>query len=120
MIYLKWDSSTFLGLEKVEGMQAMYTEVDDNGVVRREVGLDRAGRVVHRFPSAGRLGERGLFDLVPVTAGKANMNEREFSAIWALPGPEPWVPPTWHRWLRRAAMLVAIAILGFVLWKLGR
>lgn len=121
MFYAELHSSDILGLEKGgEGIVAVFTEVDDSGLVRREVGLNRAGNVVHRFPSSGRLGERGLFDLVPVAASKSNLSEEEFSRIWALPGPEPWVAPAWHRRLRQAAMLAALAILAFILWKLAR
>ena len=53
MIYLKWTQSELVTLE----MDALYTEVDEDGWVQREVGVCSDGVVVHRLtPSATRPG----------------------------------------------------------------
>src|SRR5690606_36872102 len=57
MIYLKWTPSELATLE----MRALYTEVDEDGWVQRELGVDDEGIVTHQLvPSTGRPGWFGL------------------------------------------------------------
>jgi hypothetical protein len=64
MRYLRWDDRDAEGLSAVDGIVSLYTEVDGEGRVRREVGVNHDGKVVHRFPSTQHPhGTYGLFDL---------------------------------------------------------
>jgi hypothetical protein len=92
MWYRKWDENDVEGLGKTSGMVIMYTEIDEDGRVRREIGFDKAGRVVHKCPADGfRHGTYGLFDLQIVErAEEADsssdvITEAEFERFWLKP-----------------------------------
>ena len=62
MIYLKWIQSELATLK----MDALYTEVDGDGWVQREIGVCSQGLVIHQLtPSTGRPGWFGLACLPP-------------------------------------------------------
>jgi len=89
MWYRKWDENDVNGLGKTSGMVIMYTEIDEEGRVRREIGFNDAGEVVHKCPSDGyRYGTYGLFDLSKVErAEKADspsdvITRAEFEQLW--------------------------------------
>ena len=79
MIYLKWTRSELATLE----MDALYTEIDDDGWVQRELGVGPTGLVVHQLtPTTGRPGWFGLARLAgPMLS--SNVSRREFEALWA-------------------------------------
>lgn len=66
-------------------MVELWTEVDDTGTVRRELGFDSEGHIAHRCPSSFyRHGRYGLFDMAPVEiAGTQNeLDPTEFEEAW--------------------------------------
>jgi hypothetical protein len=78
MIYLKWTQSELATLE----MEALYTEVDEDGWVQREVGVCSKGVVVHQLtPSTARPGWFGLARLSFLMLN-SNVSKREFEAHW--------------------------------------
>jgi len=78
MIYLKWTRSELATLE----MDALYTEVDDDGWVQREVGIASDGLVIHQLtPTTGRPGWFGLARLSALMLS-SNVTKREFEAFW--------------------------------------
>jgi len=79
MIYLKWTRSELVTLD----MDALYTEVDDDGWVQREVGVGPTGLVIHQLtPTTARPGWFGLARLSSLMLS-SNVSKREFEAIWA-------------------------------------
>jgi hypothetical protein len=73
-------------------MPTLPTEVQSDGYVAREIGLDSAGRVTHRKPSLHhRYGDYGHFDSPPlrleedIAKGFAVLVARdEFERTWLL------------------------------------
>jgi hypothetical protein len=79
MIYLKWTRSELATLE----MDALYTEVDDDGWVQREVGIASNGLVIHHLiPTTGRPGWFGLARLSALMLN-SNVTRHEFETFWA-------------------------------------
>jgi hypothetical protein len=82
MIYLKWTRSELATLE----MQALYTEVDEDGWVHREVGIGTDGLVIHHLiPSGARPGWFGLARLSQIMLN-SNVTKAEFEALWGAAG----------------------------------
>jgi hypothetical protein len=78
MIYLKWTPSDLVTL----GTATLYTEVDEDGWVQREVGLYDDGSVAYQLvPSHSRPGWFGLARLSPPML-ESNVTEDEFEALW--------------------------------------
>jgi hypothetical protein len=93
MWYCKWAGIDIGGLEKISGIASLYTEIGEDGRVRREIGFNDAGEVVHKCPSdVYRYGTYGLFDLSNVErAEKADspsdvITEAEFEQLWRKKG----------------------------------
>ena len=79
MIYLKWTRSELATLD----MDALYTEVDDDGWVQREVGIGPTGIVIHQLtPTTRHPGWFGLARLSLLMLD-SNVTKREFEAVWA-------------------------------------
>lgn len=80
MIYLKWTSAELATLRE----DALYTEVDEDGWVQREVAVTPEGAIVHRLvPTLERPGWFGLSRLsMPMLDG--NITQGEFERIWRL------------------------------------
>lgn len=78
MIYLKWTASDLATLEAA----ALYTEVDEDGWVQRELGIGEDGLVTHQLvPSDARPGWFGLARLaLPMLA--SNVTKAEFESLW--------------------------------------
>ena len=77
--YVSW------GREEIKGLPIEWTrvvtEIDPNGRVLREIGLNTKGEVVHRAPSP--INNHGLFDQVPVDAGPdSDATAEEFEGWW--------------------------------------
>lgn len=80
--YISWGRED-IGDLPVEWTRVV-TEIDPNGRVLREIGLNTKGGVVHRAPSAND--NYGLFDQVPVDAGPdSDATAEEFEAWWHAP-----------------------------------
>ena len=101
--------------EPVWQCSAFAVEVDDQGWVKREVGLSPEGRVIHRSPSElHRYGSQGLWtgflDWEVAQAlqdpGVRPITREQFEAWWSEPAP----PPPDHR--RRRGWRRALDNLG--------
>lgn len=78
MFYLKWTQRDFESLS----MDALYTEVDSDGWVQRELGLAPDGLVIHQIAVAGtQAGWFGLARLSNVMLN-SNVSKDEFEALW--------------------------------------
>lgn len=85
MIYLKWTQNELVTLD----MHALYTEVDEDGWVVRELGIGVDGLVVHQLtPSNGNPGWFGLARLSPFMLS-SNVSKAEFDALWNSGGSTP-------------------------------
>jgi len=61
--YCRWNEDDIEGLHSIGEVSSPYTESNEQGVVLREIGLDRFGKITHRYPSSAHpFGSRGLFD----------------------------------------------------------
>lgn len=79
MIYMKWTRSELATLE----MDALYTEVDEEGWVQRELGVGADGLVIHQLtPSGAAPGWFGLARLSQIMLS-SNVSKAEFEALWA-------------------------------------
>ncbi len=78
MIYLKWTSSELATLD----LGALYTEVDEDGWVQRELGVDDEGLITHQLvPSDTRPGWFGLARLSHAML-TSNVSKAEFESLW--------------------------------------
>lgn len=82
MIYLKWTPSELATLE----MRALYTEVDEDGWVQRELGVDDDGAVTHQLVPSIR--EPGWFGLARLASFMltSNVSQAEFESLWDAGG----------------------------------
>lgn len=97
MRYLSWDEGGASGLGKqVPGLVQVWTEVDDAGAVRRELGFDAGGHIAHRFPSEWyRHGTYGLFDSarIELAGAEDDVEPAEFERCWNEAEFEPGLTP---------------------------
>jgi hypothetical protein len=86
MRYLSWDEGSASGLgSQAPGLVQVWTEVDDAGVVCRELGFDAEGHIAHRCPSDWyRHGTYGLFDSarIEVVGTEDDIEPAEFERRW--------------------------------------
>ena len=78
MIYLKWTPSELATL----GAGALYTEIDEDGWVQRELGIGDDGLITHQLvPCDARPGWFGLarLSLIMLTS---NVSKAEFESLW--------------------------------------
>ena len=76
MIYMKWTPHELATLE----MPALYTEVDDDGYVLRELTVAPDGSVAEQLePTNERPGWFGLTRLVVL---ESNVTKDEFESLW--------------------------------------
>jgi hypothetical protein len=80
MIYLKWTSAELATLRE----DALYTEIDEDGWVQREVAVTPDGAISHQaMPSLDQPGWFGLSRLaLPML--ESNITQVEFERIWQL------------------------------------
>lgn len=78
MIYMKWTPCELVTLDR----PALYTEVDEDGWVQRELSIDSEGLVAHQLvPSSTRPGWFGLARLsMPML--ESNVSKAEFENLW--------------------------------------
>ncbi|MGW8369475.1 MAG: hypothetical protein ACWGPN_12460 [Gammaproteobacteria bacterium] len=83
MIYLKWTQEERATLE----MPALYTEVDEDGFVQRELLVDDDGRVAGQLVPS--LKQPGWFGLTRLSFAmlESNVSKTEFESLWHA-GPE--------------------------------
>ena len=78
MIYMKWTPCELVTLDR----PALYTEVDEDGWVQRELSIDSDGLVAHQLvPSATRPGWFGLTRLSLIML-ESNVTKAEFEDLW--------------------------------------
>jgi hypothetical protein len=78
MVYLKWTPSDLATL----GAGALYTEVDEDGWVQRELGIGADGLVTHLLrPTDARPGWFGLARLSSAMLD-SNVTKAEFESLW--------------------------------------
>ncbi len=78
MIYVKWTRSELATLK----MPALYTEVDEDGWVQRELVVADDGSVADQLvPSLGEPGWFGLTRLSSVML-ESNVSKAEFETLW--------------------------------------
>jgi hypothetical protein len=78
MVYFKWTSGELATLEH----RALYTEIDDDGWVQRELGIDDDGFVTHQLiPSSTDPGWFGGARLAPFMLS-GNVTKDEFERLW--------------------------------------
>jgi|SRR5690606_29703598 len=83
MVYFKWTAGELATLEH----RALYTEIDEDGWVQRELGIDDDGLVVHRLvPSSTRPGWFGSTRLAPFML-HSNVTKAEFERLWCAGPP---------------------------------
>ena len=87
VLYVKWGQSELIGIERLD-IFSVLTEIDREGNVAREVGLDSSGQVMYRAPSSEGALRRGLFDVVRVDIESAKSRDliaqNEFDRLWDL------------------------------------
>lgn len=78
MIYLKWTPSELATL----AAGALYTEIDEDGWVQRELGIGDDGLITHQLvPSNARPGWFGLARLSQIML-TSNVTKAEFESLW--------------------------------------
>jgi hypothetical protein len=80
MIYLKWTSAELATLRD----DALYTEIDEDGWVQREVAVTPEGSVSHQ--AAPTLEQPGWFGLsrLALPMLESNITQVEFERVWQL------------------------------------
>jgi hypothetical protein len=82
MIYMKWTTAELATLES----SVLYTEVDEDGWVQRELTLAPDGRIAEQLvPSSTRPGWFGLTRLSRVML-QDNVSKAEFESLWQAGG----------------------------------
>lgn len=79
MIYLKWTANELATLE----LSALYTEIDEDGWVQRELGIAANGEIEHQLiPSSDEPGWFGLSRLSQAML-TSNVSRDEFELLWS-------------------------------------
>ena len=87
MLYLKWTNKDIAELEMFDEIVILYTAIDKEGNVHKEIGLDSEGKVVHKAPSnIGRFGKYGIFDnqKVILTDNIESITKETFESLWEV------------------------------------
>lgn len=65
-------------------LKKLYVEVNDDGRIFREVGINQNGKIVHKYPSETfEFGDYGIFDLNTIESNtKSDIDIKEFEQIW--------------------------------------
>jgi hypothetical protein len=85
--YCRWEEADIKGLHSIAEVSNLYTESNEQGVVLREIGLDKFGEITHRYPSSAHsLGRRGIFDnqTVELSDATTQLTIEEFEALWRM------------------------------------
>jgi hypothetical protein len=63
---LVWTEADISRLEDAWGVARILTEIEEDGTVTRELGLDAHGNVIHRHPGEPTRAQYGFFDLARI------------------------------------------------------
>ena len=81
---LTWTETDLTGLAETWGLSRILTEVDEWGAVKRELGFDLDGNVVHRHPGEPTRAANGVFDLANIApSDTTEMDPAEFDRRWS-------------------------------------
>ncbi len=86
---LQFDENTDPGPDG-EGLAKIWVEIDEKGLISREIGFAADGTIRHKYPGDGPYGRYGVFDLVcfePSTP--ADISPDRFERSWDQPR-IPW------------------------------
>jgi len=83
MRYFKWEEKDVQGLNR-DGISCVYTEVNEDGRVVREIGIDMSGKISHKWPSSNsKFGKYGLFDLAQIDSSNTEtLSGSAFNKAW--------------------------------------
>ncbi len=87
MLYIKWTEQDIAELSAFDKIYFLYTEIDDDGNVRKEIGIDNHGNIIHKSPSTKYpYGEYGIFDnqKVAISDRKSDLSKDEFYKLWKV------------------------------------
>ena len=80
---LDWTEADIEGLSDSWGLTRVLTEVDDDGLVTRELGFDARGVLVHRHPGEPTRAKHGIFDLAKINrTARSDLGTEEFERLW--------------------------------------
>ena len=87
--YLKVDNK-FIDLTRIlDTIDTLLIEVNEDGTVSREVGLNKTDQIIHKYPSKDfRYGRYGIFDLASISLSKDiedDFTEETFEKYWEKP-----------------------------------
>lgn len=85
MYYIEWDL-----VHEIDGwselkLKRLLTEVNQEGEVMKEIGINKDGKVVHAFPDENyKFGEYGMWDNVKIQSQylRNDLSKREFYLLW--------------------------------------
>lgn len=81
--FLIWTERELGGLKDGWGLSRIFTEIDAQGAVIREIGLNEVGEVVHRHPGLPSRAEYGVFDSAKIGAADSDdVGSQEFDRLW--------------------------------------
>jgi YD repeat-containing protein len=81
---MMWTEAEVTGLARAWGLSRIVTEVDEQGMVTRELGYDADGNLVHRHPGEPTRAKYGVFDLAKIAPSEAAVMEPvEFDRLWS-------------------------------------
>ena len=79
-----WTEAEVTGLAEQWGLSRILTEVNEQGMVTRELGYDVNGNVIHRYPGEPTRAKHGVFDLAQIApSDTADMEPVEFDRLWS-------------------------------------
>jgi hypothetical protein len=81
---LVWTETEITGLGEGWGLSRIITEVDEQGLVTRELGYDADGKLIHRCPGEPTVSDvYGVFDLAKIAPGdRTDLEPDEFDHLW--------------------------------------
>jgi len=91
---LVWTEAELTGLGKAWGLSRIITEVDEQGLVTRELGFDADGNLIHRYPGEPTVtDDYGVFDLATIApSDRSDMEPDEFDCLWGRTAFHPFRP----------------------------
>lgn len=84
MLYLKWTEQDIADLDKFYEIAVLYTALDMDGNVKKEIGINNKGEVVHRAPS--KTSRYGIFEnqKVILSNDQKKVTKNIFDDLWGI------------------------------------
>ena len=81
---LVWTDADVRGLADAWGVSRILTEIDERGLVTRELGFDAAGELIHRHSGKTTLTTHGIFDAAVIGAGRqSELRPEQLERAWS-------------------------------------